>query len=82
MGEFDALAAEIYKDKVRRARLASPDEKLLAGQEMFDFACKLTLAGIDQQHPGASETERREHLQRRLKISEMLQRKQAFGVAQ
>jgi hypothetical protein len=34
-GAFDALAAEIYKDKVRRARLATPEEKLLAGEELL-----------------------------------------------
>ncbi|HEY5892749.1 MAG TPA: hypothetical protein VIT91_05905 [Chthoniobacterales bacterium] len=74
MGEFDALAEAIYKDKVRRARAMSPEEKLLAGQELFDFACKFTLAGIAVQHPEADEDERFRLLRQRLALGEKLDR--------
>ena len=30
-----------------------PEEKLLAGEELFDYACAITLAGIRDQVPGA-----------------------------
>ncbi len=82
MGEFDALAAEIYKDKVRRARLATPEEKFCAGQELFEMAAQFTLAGISQQYPGTDEATRLQHLRKRLALADVLERRSALGEAQ
>jgi len=60
--------------KVRQARMMSARAKLLAGFELFDEACAWSLAGIAAQHPGASESEKREELQRRLKLADRLNR--------
>ena len=82
MGEFDALAAEIYKDKVRRARLTSPEEKFSAGQELFDFACQFSLSGIESQQPQTSHRERLQILRRRLILADKMERGSALGEAQ
>ncbi len=58
--------------KVRQARMMSARAKLLAGFELFEEACAWSLAGIAAQHPGASESEKRQELQRRLKLADRL----------
>jgi hypothetical protein len=60
--------------KVRQARMMSGEEKFLAGFELFEEACAWNLAGIAAQHPEASESEKREELQRRLKLADRLYR--------
>jgi len=73
-GEFDALAEEIYRDRVLRARRTSPEERFLAGEELFDYACSITLAGIHHQFPMATETECQAILADRLALREKLER--------
>jgi len=58
--------------KVRQARMMSAEAKFLAGSELFEEACTWSLAGIAAQHPGASESEKRKELQRRLKLADLL----------
>ena len=45
-GEFSALADQIYRERVQWARQMSGEEKFLAGEELFHYACSITLAGI------------------------------------
>jgi hypothetical protein len=71
--EFAALQAEIYRSRVLRARLESIEEKILAGQELFESACEITLAGIRHQNPGISEERVREILRDRLKLGRKLE---------
>jgi Rv0078B-related antitoxin len=61
-----ALAREMYLEEIERARRMTPEQKLRAGAELFDFASKATLAGIRQQNPDASEEEVRQILRQRL----------------
>jgi hypothetical protein len=49
------LIDDLYRDKVRAARAMPPEQKLLAGAELFDWACSITMSGIRAQHPEASE---------------------------
>lgn len=49
------LIDALYMDKVRAAREMKPEEKLVAGEELFDYACTITKAGIRMQHPDADE---------------------------
>ncbi len=58
--------------KVRQARLMSGEAKFLAGFELFNEACAWCLAGIAAQHPEASEAEKQQELQRRLKLAERI----------
>lgn len=60
--------------KVRQARMMSAQAKFLAGAELFEEACAWSLAGITAQHPAASESEKQKELQRRLKLTDRLNR--------
>lgn len=56
----------LYRDEVLRARRMSPEEKLLAGARLFDYACQITMAGIRHQFPEADEQRVHEILMQRL----------------
>jgi hypothetical protein len=51
----------------------SPEEKLLAGADLFDWACEITLAGIRAQHPAATPEECERILQKRLELRRRLE---------
>jgi len=70
--EFQPLIDELYRDEVLEARRMSPEEKFLLGEELFDYACSITLAGIRSQYPGFSEEECERELERRLEIREQM----------
>jgi hypothetical protein len=63
---YAALAEELYRERVIRARQMPAEEKILAGQRLFEAACEITLAGIRNQFPGQSEDHYREILRERL----------------
>lgn len=63
---YASLADEIYRERIVRARNASPEEKILAGQRLFESACEITLAGIRNQNPGMTEEQCRQILRDRL----------------
>lgn len=44
------------------------EQKLLAGEELFLFACSITMAGIRNQFPEADEGERKRILQSRIDL--------------
>lgn len=71
------MADELYHEKVLRARRMSPPESILAGQELFEAACRVTKAGIRHQHPEFTEEEVLAGLKRRLKIQERLENRHA-----
>lgn len=50
--EFQPLIDQLYREEVLDARKMTPEEKFLAGEELFIFACKITLAGIESENPG------------------------------
>jgi hypothetical protein len=50
-----------------------PEQKLLLGEELFAYACSITMAGIRNQFPDADEAERRRILQQRLELQRMLE---------
>ena len=49
------LIDSLYRERVDRARRMSPQDKLLAGAQLFDYACGISKAGIRSQHPEADE---------------------------
>jgi hypothetical protein len=65
-------AAECHARKIRQARSMSMSEKFLAGAELFEYACRITLSGISHQHPHWSKSECRAELRRRLGIRELV----------
>ena len=69
------LAAELYGERVVEARSMPPEEKLLAGEELFEYACAITLAGIRNQFPGISEEECSRILEERLELRERMEKR-------
>lgn len=45
------LADIIARSRFERAMVMSPEEKFFAGGQLFEFACRVTLAGIRDQFP-------------------------------
>jgi hypothetical protein len=72
--EFAPLIDELYREEVLEARRMSAEDKFLAGEELFRFACEVTLAGIRNQSTGATEAECQRILEERLRLGEWLQR--------
>ena len=68
------LISELYHEDVRDARKMSPEEKLAAGAELFDYACEITKSGIRMQHPEADEEQVAELLLKRLDLRDRLER--------
>ena len=67
------LINELFREELMEARAMSPEEKVLAGQQLFEAACRITLAGIRHQFPGASEDRCREILRERLELQRRLE---------
>ncbi len=72
---FAALADEIYRERVLRARRTPAAEKILAGQRLFESACEITLCGIRAQNPGITEDECRRILRERLAWRRRMERR-------
>jgi hypothetical protein len=68
-----ALADQIYRERVLRARRMSAADKLLEGARLFDFACRITTEGIQNQHPDADEQRVREILFERIALARRLE---------
>lgn len=62
------LIEALRRDKIDAARSMTTAQKILAGAELFDYACAISKAGIRAQYPNASEFEVLEHLRRRIEI--------------
>jgi hypothetical protein len=73
--QIQRLAVEIYRERVVEARSMPPEEKLLAGEELFEYACAITLAGIRSQFPGLSEEECLRILEERLELRERMEKR-------
>jgi len=55
--EFQPLMDDIFREKVRRARLVPPGEKLFSGLELFEEVEERMRAGVRQQFPAADAEE-------------------------
>jgi hypothetical protein len=71
--EIQRLIDELYREELRDARAMPPEEKILAGQQLFESACRITLSGIRNQNPGASEEQCLEILRKRLEFQRRLE---------
>ena len=68
-----ALGEQLYRDEVLAARAMTPEEKLLAGPQLFDFACRIALDGIRMQYPEADEQRVQEILAARVELGRRLE---------
>jgi hypothetical protein len=50
-----ALTGALYREEIARARVMTPEEKLLEGPRLFERACRVMADGIRHQHPGLDE---------------------------
>jgi len=71
--QIERLAEDLYRERVADARVMPAEEKLLAGEELFDYACSITLAGIRDQVPGLSDQECLRILEERLDLRERME---------
>ena len=62
------LIDAIYRERVLRARATPPEDKLLEGARLFDWACSITCDGIRHQFPNADEAKVREILKERVAL--------------
>lgn len=67
------LIDDIYRERVLRARRTPIEHKLLAGAELFEFACRITCDGIRNQNPGIDEPEVQRILRDRLALRRRLE---------
>jgi len=75
MGADDELdlSAKLEREEWIQARRLPPEEKIFAGPRLFESACRITLAGIRHQFPGASEETCREILRQRVEYQRKLE---------
>lgn len=66
--DIKALADAIFRDRVLRARQMPPEEKLLDGARLFDYACRITEAGIRNEFPDADDQRVAEILRERVDL--------------
>jgi hypothetical protein len=73
MGPTKELIDDIYRERVLRARRTPIEQKVLAGAELFEFACRVTCDGIRHQNPGIDEAEVQRILRDRLALVRRLE---------
>jgi hypothetical protein len=73
------LIDELSREEVLAARAMSGEEKFLAGEELFNYACAITLGGIRNQYPELSEAEHRRILEERLALADRLEEQRVVG---
>ena len=67
------LIDALYREEILQARRMPLEEKLLAGERLFEWACEITLAGIRHQFPHYSEAQCRGTLAKRLALRRRLE---------
>lgn len=55
-------AAECHARKIQQANGMAAKELFFAGAELFDYSCRITLAGLRNDYPDLSESEIEEKL--------------------
>lgn len=71
--EFQPLADDLFWKRIERSRSLSPEARMKAGPELFDYACSISLAGLREQRPAATEVELLAELRRRIKLKRQLE---------
>jgi hypothetical protein len=67
---IDRLISELDAEDLEQARQMTGWQKFCAGGELFDDACRWTLAGIRRQHPTFTPEQALDELRRRIAIAE------------
>jgi hypothetical protein len=67
------LLAQLDREDIEQARRMTPAQRLLAGAELFDYACQITKAGIRADHPNADDAELLRILRQRLELAQRIE---------
>ena len=67
------LGDQLYREEVLAARAMTPEQRLLAGPALFEFACRIADDGIRNQFPSTSEEEVAQRLNARLELQRRLE---------
>jgi len=67
------LLAQLDREDIEQARGMTPEQRLLAGAELFDYACRITMSGIRAQNPGADEATVLRLLRERIALAEQVE---------
>ena len=70
---IDELIAQLDREDLEQARNMTPSQKLRAGGDMFDDACRWTLAGIRNQHPHLTHEQALAELRRRIDLADAME---------
>ena len=70
--DFAPLIDELYREEVLDARRMPLPEKLILGEHLFRWACAVTLAGIRNQNPDATEQECQRILRERIELGKKM----------
>ena len=73
MNPTPELITQLHREDLEQARRMTPEQKLIAGAELFDYACEISKAGIRAQYPDADESEVLKILRERLELAERLE---------
>ncbi|HZL34573.1 MAG TPA: hypothetical protein VFC78_04630 [Tepidisphaeraceae bacterium] len=63
---LDELISALDAEDIEQAKRMTPSQKLRASGDLFDDACRWTLAGIRHQHPEFTPAQALDELRRRL----------------
>jgi hypothetical protein len=64
--DLERLIPQLDAEDLKQAREMTPSQKLRAGGDLFDDACRWTLAGIRRQHPDFTPEQAMDELRRRV----------------
>jgi hypothetical protein len=71
--DIDQLISQLDAEDLKQAREMTPWQKLRAGGDLFDDACRWTLAGIRRDHPDFTPEQAMEELRRRIARAEAME---------
>jgi hypothetical protein len=64
------LIEELDREDIEQARRMTFEQKFMAGAELFDYACRITKAGIRWENPTFTEQQVMDELRRRVAMDE------------
>lgn len=70
MSQLNELIDQLDHEDVEQARRMTGTQKLRAGGDLFDDACRWTLAGIRRDHPGISDADAMAELRHRVALDD------------
>jgi hypothetical protein len=63
------ISGALYRERVLRARRAPPEERIMMGPLLFDYACATIMAWLHSENREATDCELRQLLRQRLALT-------------